>query len=101
MDGQQTGTFGDIGVFSFAEGKNMPCFGGGAIAVKDADVARRARDILAGATEQATGEIRSKAISTWIKWLVTRPLVFGFTAYPVLRLKLALGKPLMDLGDRQ
>ena len=96
VDGQQTGTFGDIGVFSFAEGKNMPCFGGGAIAVQDADVARRARDILAGATEQATGEIRSKAISTWIKWLVTRPLVFGFTAYPVLRLKLALGKSLMD-----
>src|SRR5262245_24995043 len=27
VDGRQVGTFGDVGVFSFAEGKNMPCLG--------------------------------------------------------------------------
>jgi dTDP-4-amino-4,6-dideoxygalactose transaminase len=96
IDGKQAGTFGDIGVFSFAEGKNMPCFGGGAIAVSDPFVADRAREILARGTEQESGTIFSKGLATWIKWLVTRPLVFGLTAYPVLRLKLATGKPLMD-----
>jgi dTDP-4-amino-4,6-dideoxygalactose transaminase len=59
-------------------------------------VAERARNILSGASEQNTGSVRNKALSTWIKWLVTRPLVFGLSAYPVLRLKLAAGKPLMD-----
>jgi dTDP-4-amino-4,6-dideoxygalactose transaminase len=39
VGGKQVGTFGDIGVFSFAEGKNMPCFGGGAIATADPDIA--------------------------------------------------------------
>ena len=46
VDGRQVGTFGDIGVFSFAEGKNMPCFGGGAIATRDETIAERARSIL-------------------------------------------------------
>ena len=31
--------FGDIGIFSFAEGKNMPCFGGGAMVTSDDDIA--------------------------------------------------------------
>lgn len=101
IDGKQAGTFGDIGIFSFAEGKNMPCLGGGAIAVKDPAVAQRAANILAGGSEQSAGTVFSKGLSTWIKWLLTRPLVFGLTAYPVLRLKLATGKPLLDsaVGD--
>lgn len=101
VGGQQVGTFGDIGVFSFAEGKNMPCFGGGAIATSDPDIARRAKDILAKAPLPSTQALNKQAVSIWIKWLVTRPLVFGLTAYPVLRLKLAQGKPLMDsaVGD--
>ncbi|MEH6581282.1 MAG: DegT/DnrJ/EryC1/StrS aminotransferase family protein [Halioglobus sp.] len=96
IDGKQAGTFGDIGVFSFAEGKNMPCLGGGAIAVKDSAVAERAGEILAGANEQDSGTVFKKGLATWVKWLLTRPLVFGLSAYPVLRLKLATGTPLMD-----
>ena len=49
VDGQPVGTFGDIGVFSFAEGKNMPCFGGGAIATSDGEIAQRAGEILSKA----------------------------------------------------
>lgn len=101
IEGRQAGTFGDIGVFSFAEGKNMPCLGGGAISVRDDAVAERARDILANAEEQSSASVRNKGFSTWVKWLLTRPLIFGLSAYPVLRLKLALGRPLMDsaVGD--
>jgi len=101
VDGQSVGTFGDIGLFSFAQGKNMPCFGGGAIATSDDDVAARAREILANAPIASSGEIAKEAASIWVKWLVTRPLVFGLTAYQVLRLKLRRGQPLMDsaVGD--
>ena len=101
IDGQQVGTFGDVGVYSFAEGKNMPCFGGGAIATADAAIADRARTILAEAPISGTSVIVKKALEIWIKWLVTRPFVFGLTAYQALRLKLILGKPLMDsaVGD--
>jgi dTDP-4-amino-4,6-dideoxygalactose transaminase len=96
VDGQQVGTFGDVGVFSFAEGKNMPCLGGGAIATRDEAIARRAQSVLSRAPMPAKKTILKKAFSIWVKWLLTRPSIFCLTAYPVLRLKLLLGQPLMD-----
>jgi dTDP-4-amino-4,6-dideoxygalactose transaminase len=101
VGGRHVGTFGDIGVFSFAEGKNMPCFGGGAIATASDEVARRAREILSRATVPAMGPALRKALSVWFLWLLTRPEIFGVTVYPVLRLKLLLGQPLLDseVGD--
>ena len=96
VDGRQVGTFGDVGVFSFAEGKNMPCCGGGAIATSDSTIARRAEAILARAAVPATGAVLRTALEVWAKWLFTRPAIFGLTAYPALRFKLYLGQSLMD-----
>lgn len=101
VDGKQVGTFGDIGIFSFAEGKNMPCFAGGAIATADEEIARQAERVLEQAPAPAKWDLAQQAASIWVKWLLTRPSIFGLTAYPVLRLKLATGQPLMDsaVGD--
>lgn len=101
VNGRQVGTFGDIGIYSFAEGKNMPCLGGGAIATSDDRIATRAQDILAKSPFLEPKTISKKGIDVWIKWLLTRPAVFGASAYPALRLKLYQGKPLMDsaFGD--
>jgi dTDP-4-amino-4,6-dideoxygalactose transaminase len=101
VDGKQVGTFGDIGVFSFAEGKNMPCFGGGAIATSNDDIAQRAAAILSETAKPNSNAVTKKAFSVWVMWLLTRPFIFGITAYQVLRLKLLLGQPLMDsaVGD--
>jgi len=101
VDGRQVGTLGDVGIFSFAEGKNMPCLGGGAIATADEAVARRAEAILAKAPTLATATIVKIALSIWAKWLLTRPVVFGLTVYPVLRLQLCCGRALLDstVGD--
>ena len=96
VDGRSVGTFSDIGIFSFAEGKNMPCFGGGAIATNDEEIARRAAEILANASIPDNATVLKKAIDIWLKWLLTRPEVFGLTVYPALRLKLLMGQPLMD-----
>ncbi len=96
VDGRQVGTFGDIGVFSFAEGKNMPCFGGGAIATSQEELAQRAERILLEASLPTKKSITTLAFSVWVKWLLTRPFIFGITAYPFLRLQLLRGKPLMD-----
>ncbi|HXY54649.1 MAG TPA: aminotransferase class I/II-fold pyridoxal phosphate-dependent enzyme [Nitrospirota bacterium] len=101
VGGRSVGTFGDIGIYSFAEGKNMPCFGGGAIATSDEEIAKRARDVLAKAPMPSSGNVLKKAFSIWLLWLLTRPEVFGVTVYPALRLNLFLGRPLMDsaVGD--
>jgi perosamine synthetase len=99
--GRSVGTFGDIGVYSFAEGKNMPCFGGGAIATFDEGIAKRAAAVLAKSPLPASGNLLKKASIIWLLWLLTRPEIFGVTVYPALRLKLLLGQPLMDseVGD--
>ncbi len=99
--GKSVGTFGDIGVYSFAEGKNMPCFGGGAIATFDEGIAKRAASVLEKAPMPASGSVLKKASVIWMLWLLTRPEIFGVTVYPALRLKLLLGQPLMDseVGD--
>jgi perosamine synthetase len=101
IDGRQVGTFGDVGVFSFAEGKNMPCFGGGAIATADEAIAKRAEAILSEAPWPSTRDALKTALFVWCQWLLTRPAVFAMTAYPVLRFKRFLGQPLMDseVGD--
>jgi dTDP-4-amino-4,6-dideoxygalactose transaminase len=99
--GQQVGTLGDIGVFSFAEGKNMSCLGGGAIATSNEMIARRAQQIFAKAPAPSKAAVFKAGLAVWFKWLITRPLVFGLTVYPGLRLKQMLGQPLMDsvVGD--
>lgn len=101
VGGRSVGTFGDIGIYSFAEGKNMPCFGGGAIATSNEEIAKRARGVLAKASMPSNGNVLKKAATIWLLWLLTRPEVFGVTVYPALRLKLLLGQPLMDseVGD--
>jgi perosamine synthetase len=43
--GQHTGTFGDMGIFSFNGNKTITCGGGGAIVTNDAALARRAKHI--------------------------------------------------------
>ncbi|MEZ5987990.1 MAG: aminotransferase class I/II-fold pyridoxal phosphate-dependent enzyme [Planctomycetota bacterium] len=101
VGGRSVGTFGDVGIFSFAEGKNMPCMGGGAIATADEGIAARARAVLAAAARPSAKEVRQEGTGVWLHWLATRPLVFGLTAYQVLKLKLRGGQPLMDseVGD--
>lgn len=101
VGGKAVGTFGDIGLFSFAEGKNMPCFGGGAITTSDTEIAHRAKTILDDSVLQSKDEIFKKAISVWLKWAATIPWVFGITMFPALRLKQFLGQPLLDstVGD--
>jgi dTDP-4-amino-4,6-dideoxygalactose transaminase len=63
VNGRQVGTFGDVGIFSFAEGKNMPCFGGGAMVTADAEIAERARTIFARATMPGASAIVKHAFS--------------------------------------
>jgi len=101
IEDQRAGTFGDIGIFSFAEGKNMPCFGGGVIVTSDEEIAGRAAKILSESPIAEKNAITKKALSIWVMWLLTRPFIFGISAYQILRLKLLLGQPLMDsaVGD--
>ena len=58
-------------------------------------------EILSGSPIAEKDAITKKALSIWVMWLLTRPFIFGISAYQVLRIKLLLGQPLMDsaVGD--
>ena len=79
----------------------MPCFGGGAIVTADEEIAGRAAKILSESPMAEKDAITKKALSIWVMWLLTRPFIFGISAYQILRLKLLMGQPLMDsaVGD--
>jgi dTDP-4-amino-4,6-dideoxygalactose transaminase len=79
----------------------MPCLGGGAIVVKDAATAERARRIHDAAPVAPTGALLKQGFGIWVLWLCTRPWVFGLTAYQAIKLKAMRKKPLMDsaVGD--
>jgi len=65
----------------------------------DDEVAARAAKILDGATIPDAKTVKEKARGIFLKWLFTRPWIFSLSVYPVLRLKMAMGKPLMDAAQ--
>ena len=81
IDGKQAGSFGDIGIYSFAEGKTCPVLAAAPLPCRTTG-SSRAREILAGGSTQSASAIRKKATSTWISGCYP-PLIFGLSAYPV------------------
>lgn len=61
VDGQQVGTFGDVGIFSFGLAKNVNCVYGGMALVRDADLADRIREIQADFPDPSLGWILKRA----------------------------------------
>lgn len=93
-EGRKTGSWGDIGIFSFAMGKNMPCFGGGMITTNDSDVFARIKERLSEwpATFALVGDI----LKTSLAYAITDPRVFPYILHPFIRVLDSLGSDLID-----
>ncbi|UCE59876.1 MAG: DegT/DnrJ/EryC1/StrS family aminotransferase [Phycisphaerales bacterium] len=80
------GTFGRAAIFSFSVLKLVTTFGGGMIATDDDELARRIRRDLSTihALRPKPAGLKRALMGT-IMDLGTRPLVFSFAAWPVLR----------------
>jgi len=97
MDGgRRVGSIGDVGLFSFGIGKNMPCFGGGAAAFRDREVAGRFRKLITGTPPPADLDMHLKILSSFPSWLLTRRRVFPWTLYIAARILDSLGSDAMD-----
>jgi dTDP-4-amino-4,6-dideoxygalactose transaminase len=81
--GQMAGTLGDASFFSFQAFKPLNTYGGGLAWLRDADVARRVRE-LADAEPRPT-EKRVESILWSGKWQHTfiRPKVFTYSLFPI------------------
>lgn len=90
------GTFGDAGFFSFGIGKNMPCFGGGAVTFHDREIAGRVRKLVYSSPPGSDLSIHAKVLGALPPWLLTRREVFPWTLYIAARVLSSLGSDAMD-----
>lgn len=90
------GTFGDAGFFSFGIGKNMPCFGGGAVTFKDRGTAGKVRKLVYSSPPPGDLSIHAKVLGALPPWLLTRRRVFPWTLYIAARVLSSLGSDALD-----
>ena len=87
LDGAEpVGNKGDAALFTFAMSKNMPCWGGGAIVVRDHNLAERMLSRIDDRGVPSPLSILRRQISNIPGIILTQRGVFPWTLYPVIRL---------------
>lgn len=95
-EGNPVGVKSDVAIFTFAMSKNLPCWGGSAIVIKDPELADRMKHKID--TQQVpppTGILR-RQLSNIFGILATQPMIFPWSLYPLLRLADRLGSDFFD-----
>ncbi len=95
-NGRPAGALGDAALFTFAMSKNLPCWGGGVMTVKDPALAERMRaaignDVAAGGFSILQGQAFNIAAI-----ILTQPMVFPWILYPLIRLASRSGSDFFD-----
>ena len=94
--GRKLGSFGDLGLFTFAMAKNMPCFGGGMITVNDSGLYRRLVGLIQPPQSRRHKSLWKEVALTTVNYVCTLPRVFSVVIYPLMRLLNAMGRPVFD-----
>lgn len=84
-NGRKVGSFGDIGIFSFALGKNIPCFGGGAIVTDNMDLWEKISALIKRCPYPSMPQVTKTALIHLFAYFATGQKVFSYLVYPVLR----------------
>ncbi len=93
---RKVGSFGDFGLFTFAMAKNMPCFGGGMITTNDDGLYRKVVDMIRPPSGNRHKSLCKEVVKTTFNYMCTRPRVFPFLIYPILRVLDAAGSHALD-----
>lgn len=83
--GRPVGNRGDAAIFTFAMSKNLPCWGGGAMVVRDPGLADRMRKVLKESLAPSNFAVLRRQLFNIISMFVTHPAIFPGTLYPVLK----------------
>jgi len=84
--GEPVGNKGDAALFTFAMSKNMPCWGGGAIVVRDRNLAERMMSRIDNRGAPSSLSILRRQISNIPGIVLTQRGIFPWTLYPAIRL---------------
>ncbi|MBL7213586.1 MAG: DegT/DnrJ/EryC1/StrS family aminotransferase [Desulfobacteraceae bacterium] len=94
--GRKVGSLGDLGAFTFAMAKNMPCFGGGMLTTNDDDTYRRLVHMVRPPGADRLKGLWKEIVTTTVNYLVTLPRIFSLGVYPFIRASMALGSSFFD-----
>ena len=94
---RKVGSFGDVALFSFQMGKNLPCFGGGMAVTNDKAIYENIKWSLSDYRYPSPINLFKKVFSTYLIYLSTRKYLFPYLIYPFLRLFDLFN---FDLSDR-
>jgi dTDP-4-amino-4,6-dideoxygalactose transaminase len=94
--GRKVGGFGQLGAFTFAMAKNMPCFGGGMLTTNDEDTYRRLMHMVRPPDTDRLKGLWKEIAKTTANYLATLPVSFSLGVYPFIRASAALGPSLFD-----
>jgi dTDP-4-amino-4,6-dideoxygalactose transaminase len=86
VDRRHAGAFGQAGYFSFETSKPINTLGGGMVATRDPELARRMRELASAQPHHDLGWLTRRLARTSFEATVTHPLVFNLGVYPALRL---------------
>ena len=84
-EGKKTGSFFDAGIFSFGKAKAICSFGGGMLTCSEKNIFDFVSQNTAGFTYPSRAGLSLGIINSLIANILTRPQMFFFTLYPVLR----------------
>ena len=94
--GKMVGNRGDAAIFTFAMSKNLPCWGGGAVVVKEPELAESLGNRIKAEAEPSSSSILRRQLPNIMAMLFAQRVIFPWTLYPALRLADFLGSDFFD-----
>lgn len=82
---QKVGSFGDASIFSFGKAKAISTFGGGMLCTNNAGINQHVRRFTENFKDSKPLKLRVAVSNSILANILTRPHLFYFTLYPVLR----------------
>jgi len=82
---RKAGSFGNASIFSFGKAKTINTFGGGMLCTEDNRMSEYIRNILSSFHYEKRNMLSLTIINSIIANILTRPRVFFFTLYPILK----------------
>ena len=93
---RKIGSFGDLGLFTFAMAKNMPCFGGGMITMKDSELYNTLLASIQLPQSNRGKSLWKEVIGTTINYTLTLPGMFPLFTYQLMRFLNAIGSKALE-----
>jgi dTDP-4-amino-4,6-dideoxygalactose transaminase len=84
--GKKIGSFGDLGLFTFAMAKNMPCFGGGMITLKDRALYEKLLGQIKLPESSRRTSLWKEVVGTTVNYIATLPGIFPLLTFQAMRL---------------